>query len=53
MMLDLLVNDTTGQMGMITGNTGPAVDFGPKVKDAVKALQKACPEKHFMAGLMN
>jgi hypothetical protein len=32
---------------MTTGNTGPAVDFGPKVKDAVKALMEVCPEAFY------
>ncbi len=52
MMLDMMVNDTSGRTAMITGNTGPAVNFGPRVKDAVKALRDACPDEHFMAGLM-
>lgn len=50
-MLKLLVNDTRGITAMMTGNTGPPVDFGQKVKDAVKALDEACPEEHFVAGL--
>lgn len=52
MMLDMMVNDTSGRTAMITGNTGPAVNFGRRVKDAVKALRDACPDEHFMAGLM-
>jgi hypothetical protein len=52
MMLDMLVNDTTGRTAMMTGNTGPAVDFGQNVKDAVKALVDVCPPEHVMAGMM-
>ena len=51
MMVDMMVNDTTGRTAMMTGNRGPPVDFGQKVKDAVKALREACPEEHFMAGM--
>jgi hypothetical protein len=50
MMVDMMVNDTTGRTAMMTGSRGPPVDFGQKVKDAVKALRGACPEEHFMAG---
>jgi hypothetical protein len=50
MMVDMMVNDTSGRTAMMTGNRGPPVDFGQKVKDAVKALREACPEEHFMAG---
>jgi len=53
MMLQLLVNDTTGKTDLMTGNTGPPLNFGKRVKDAVKALMDVCPEEHFMAGLMN
>jgi len=52
MMLDLLVNDTSGKTAMMTGNAGPPIDFGQKVKDAVKALENACPEDAIMAGMM-
>ncbi|TVY18708.1 hypothetical protein LARI1_G003850 [Lachnellula arida] len=52
MMLDLLVNDTSGKTAMLTGNTGPPLDFGQKVKDAVKALEAACPDDAVMAGMM-
>ena len=51
MMLKLLVNDTRGITAMMTGNSGTPVDFGKKVKDAVEALDKACPEDHFLQGL--
>jgi hypothetical protein len=51
-MVDMMVNDTTGKTAMITGNSGPPLDFGKRVKDAVKALQEACPEDHVMAGMM-
>jgi hypothetical protein len=53
MMLEMIVNDTSGKMAMMTGSTGPALDFGQRVKDAVKALNAACPEEHVMAGMMN
>ena len=46
----MMVNDTTGKAAMITG--GPRIDFGKEVRDAVKALQDACPEEHVMAGMM-
>ena len=44
MMLQMLVNNSSGQ--------GPDVDFGDGVKNAVKALQDACPTEHVMAGMM-
>ena len=47
----MMVNDTSGKTVMITG--GPRIDFGKRVKDAVKALQEACPEDHVMAGMMS
>jgi hypothetical protein len=50
MMVDMMANDTSGRTAMMTGNRGPPLDFGQKVKDAVKALREACPEEHFMAG---
>ncbi|KIN03834.1 hypothetical protein OIDMADRAFT_158705 [Oidiodendron maius Zn] len=43
MMLKLLVNDTRGITAMMTGNAGAPIDFGKNVKDAVEALDKACP----------
>ena len=49
-MVDMMANDTSGRTAMMTGNRGPPLDFGQKVKDAVKALREACPEEHFMAG---
>jgi hypothetical protein len=49
-MIDMMVNDTSGKTAMITG--GPRIDFGKRIKDAVKALQDACPEEHVMAGMM-
>jgi hypothetical protein len=49
-MVDMMANDTSGRTAMMTGNSGPPLDFGQKVKDAVKALREACPEEHFMAG---
>ncbi|PMD13798.1 hypothetical protein NA56DRAFT_651452 [Hyaloscypha hepaticicola] len=49
-MVDMMVNDTSGKTAMITG--GPRIDFGKRIKDAVKALQDACPEEHVMAGMM-
>lgn len=52
MMLNMLVNDTTGKAGIITGNAGPALDFGQDDKNAVAALDQACPEEHVMAGMM-
>jgi len=52
MMLGLLVNDTSGKTSMLTGNAGPPLDFGQKVKDAVKALETACPNDAVMAGMM-
>ncbi|TVY81876.1 hypothetical protein LSUE1_G004788 [Lachnellula suecica] len=51
MMLDMLVNDTTGKAGMITG-AGGALDFGQEARDAVAALSEACPDEHVMAGMM-
>lgn len=51
-MIDMMVNDTSGKTAMITGNSGPPLDFGKRIKDAVKALQEACPEDHIMAGMM-
>jgi hypothetical protein len=50
MMVDMMANDTSGRIAMMTGSRGPPLDFGQKVKDAVKALREACPEEHFMAG---
>ena len=50
-MLDLLVNDTSGIAAMMTGNAGPRVDFGQKVKDAVAALKEACPADHAAFGM--
>jgi hypothetical protein len=47
-----MVNDTTGKAAMITGSSGPPLDFGKRVKDAVNALQEACPEDHVMARMM-
>ncbi|KUJ07879.1 uncharacterized protein LY89DRAFT_630932 [Mollisia scopiformis] len=52
-MLEMMVNDTSGRTAMMTGNSGPAVDFGQRVKDAVKALMEACPEDHVLAGMMD
>jgi hypothetical protein len=49
-MVDMMVNDTFGKTAVITG--GPRVDFEKRIKDAVKALQDACPEEHDMAGMM-
>jgi hypothetical protein len=49
-MIDMMVNDTSGKTAMITG--GPRTDFGKRIKDAVKALQDACPEEHVIAGIM-
>ena len=42
-MLELIVNDTTGKTAMMTGASGPPLDFGQKVRDAVKDLRQACP----------
>lgn len=52
MMLDMMVNDTTGMMRGMTGG-GPAVDYGQGIKNAVKALQEACPQEAIMAGMLN
>lgn len=52
MMLDMMVNDTTGMMRGMTGG-GPAVDYGQDIKNAVKALQEACPQEAIMAGMLN
>ena len=49
-MVNMMVNDTTGKAAMITG--GPQIDFGKEVRDAVKSLQDICPEEHVMAGIM-
>jgi hypothetical protein len=53
MMLQLLVNDTTGKTDLMTGNTGAPLDFGKRVKDAVQALMDVCPKEDFLAGLRN
>jgi hypothetical protein len=37
-MLELLVTDTTGRTGLITGQVGAQVDFGPECKEKVKGL---------------
>ena len=52
MMIKMLVNDDTGMAAMMTGNMGPKVDYGQKVKDAVAELDKVVPEQHLMAGMM-
>ena len=52
-MVDMMVNDTSGKAAMITGQAGPPLDFGKRVKDAVVALQGACPEEYVMAGMMD
>jgi hypothetical protein len=49
--LKLLVNDTDGVMTMMTGNAVSRFDFGQKVRDAVAALQEACPADHALLGL--
>lgn len=53
MMLNLIVNDTAGRMGMMTGNSGPPVDYGNNIKQAVKDLEAAILKEHFTTGLMN
>lgn len=50
MMLDMMVNDTTGMMGNMNG--GPRVDFGRGVRDAVERLKEVCPEDAVMLGMM-
>jgi len=52
-MVEMMVNDTSGRSAMITGQSGPPLDFGKRIKDAVAALQGACPEEYAMAGMMN
>jgi hypothetical protein len=52
MMVDMLIMDPA-KTAMLTGNRGPPLDYGQKVKDAVAALKEACPDEHFLAGLSN
>lgn len=51
MMLQLLVEDKSGKTAMLTGQSGPPLDFGPKVKEAVENQMKTVPSNYFMAGL--
>lgn len=50
-MLKLLTTDNTGFAAMLTGSSGPPLDFGSKVRDAVTALAEACPPEHAAAGM--
>jgi hypothetical protein len=52
MMVQMIVNDTSGRMGMLTGSSGPPMDYGESVKQAVADLDKAIPDEHKMAGLL-
>ncbi|TAQ83483.1 hypothetical protein B7494_g8190 [Chlorociboria aeruginascens] len=49
-MLNLLVNDTSGMNAMMTDSSGPPIDFGRAIKDAVAELERVVPEEHMMAG---
>ncbi|PMD32105.1 hypothetical protein L207DRAFT_183922 [Hyaloscypha variabilis F] len=48
--VNMMVNDTSGKTAMITRR--PRIDFGKRIKDAVKVLQDSCSEEHVMAGTM-
>jgi hypothetical protein len=52
MILGMLMKDSSGTIGMLTGEAVPPVDFGPRVMNAVKALQQVCPMEDVMAGMM-
>lgn len=52
MMLNMIVTDTTGRMAMTMGSSGPSVDYGDNVRQAVKALEAVVPQEHLMAGMV-
>ena len=52
MMLNMIVTDTTGRMAMMMGSSGPSVDYGDDVRQAVKALEAVVPQEHLMAGMV-
>ncbi|KAK8909034.1 hypothetical protein QC760_003372 [Botrytis cinerea] len=52
MMLNMIVTDTTGRMAMMMGSSGPSVDYGDNVRQAVKALEAVVPQEHLMAGMV-
>ncbi|KAJ8066468.1 hypothetical protein OCU04_005528 [Sclerotinia nivalis] len=53
MMLKMIVNDTSGRMAVMTGSSGPPIDYGDNVKQAVKNLEAVVPKEHLLAGMMN
>ncbi|KFY17697.1 hypothetical protein V491_04951 [Pseudogymnoascus sp. VKM F-3775] len=38
MMAQMMITDTSGKTAMLTGNSGPPVDFGTDAKEKVRAL---------------
>ncbi|PQE15909.1 hypothetical protein CJF31_00008501 [Rutstroemia sp. NJR-2017a BVV2] len=52
MMVQMIVNDTSGRMAIMTGSSGPPMDYGESVKQAVADLDKAIPDEHKMAGML-
>ncbi|KFY17001.1 hypothetical protein V492_00966 [Pseudogymnoascus sp. VKM F-4246] len=38
MMAQMMITDTTGKTAMLTGSSGPPVDFGADAKEKVRAL---------------
>ncbi|KAM0162929.1 hypothetical protein ACHAQE_003504 [Botrytis cinerea] len=52
MMLNMIITDTTGRMAMMMGSSGPSVDYGDNVRQAVKALEAVVPQEHLMAGMV-
>lgn len=49
-MLDMMVNEASRRT--TASITESQVDFGERIRDAVKALMDVCPDEHLMAGLM-
>ncbi|TEY71236.1 hypothetical protein BOTCAL_0098g00250 [Botryotinia calthae] len=52
MMLNVIVTDTTGRMAMMMESSGPSVDYGDDVRQAVKGLEAVVPQEHLMAGMV-
>ncbi|KAI9648678.1 hypothetical protein NHQ30_003316 [Ciborinia camelliae] len=44
LMLKMIVTDTTGRMTRMTGNSGPPIDYGDNVKQAVEGLDAVVPK---------
>ena len=38
MMAQMMITDTTGKTAMLTGSSGPPVDFGSDAKEKVRSL---------------